>query len=266
VAKDGNSVKASPPMPTGIKTCPKAALHQYFLDSLTNSIGSAVHSELVTRQLEACLTGLRSFEHEVSAIKGDELASRYQQIFDEAIDNANSLLEDHILMFFVACQLYVTRVVEAVRWFQSLEGGHGSLNDIYNDFSKVRRIGHPLVGEMTIADCVWHLGNYAKHKDESKNFSSITLAGLTDLTVCETNGTIKVDAIWQGIYSMTGLRCDSTEKIKAGLESITELLKTWADELEHKIIAEIDLFIYNDSEHTKKLIDSFKTLSKFAHR
>lgn len=253
-------MKSVPYLPLAIQQWPKEQLHQYLLDSLAHSIGSAVPSEFLARQLEACLAGLRGFENEVADVRRDEMARRYQQLFDEAISHAKTLLEDHVLVFFVACQLYVTRVVEAVRWFKLLEGGHFGLAATYSDSDEVRCFGKPVVEEMTIADCMWYLGNYAKHNDELEEFTQYTQIGLKKLKVCETDGAIAPDAIWRGIQSVTGRSVDSSNDIKLALEFIEKALRAWADELTSCIIADLDNFGYGDPAYTKRLNEQFKVL------
>ena len=261
---DKNSIKTAPNLPPEIQEWPKANQHQYLLESLGHNLGSAVRSELLPRQLEVCLMGLQSFENKVSSIKSDELASRYQQILAEDIDNATSFLEDHVLMFFIACQLYVGRVAEAVNWFKSVEGGDLTLDASHNDADEVRHIGEIVVGEMTIAECMWHLGNYAKHKDEWSGLrGKKTLTGLPNLNVCENNGTVAANATWRGIFSVTGRSCDSAEDIKVGLESIESSLRMWADKLEDRIISALDKFYYDDSNYTRRLNETFQKALRF---
>lgn len=274
LAKNKKPMKPAPQLPLEMLSWPKPQLHLALLNILAHDIGSAVRSDLLKQQLVACRAGLQEAKDNIAEIENNELATQYQQIYDEEISGANAILEDHVLVFFVACQLYITRVVEAVRWFTSLESGRSTggqteqppkkffvpKSDIYDSSPQLRHFGTAIVKDMTIAECMWHLGNYAKHNDELEAFSRETKPGLESLGVCNSDGSVTPNAIRRGLHSVTGQGVDSIEDIGNRLDHIASSLKVWAEQLEARIIADLDDYFLADPTYTKRLNDGFRRI------
>jgi hypothetical protein len=160
--------------------------------------------------------------------------------------------------------------VEAVRWFKALEcsspdGQTDQLpkmfelkTDIDDSPDLLRQFGENIVTDMTIAECMWHLGNYAKHNDELGGLHKETKIGLEKLDVCSHDGEVKSDAIRRGICSVTGPGVDSIEDIENRLEEIASSLKDWAKHLEDRIISDLDDYFFADPSYTRRLNDSFQ--------
>jgi len=77
--------------------------------------------------------------------------------------------------------VYVSRVSETARWFKLHEAGRYKLSAEYERPAKIRERGTKVVQQMTIAECMWWLGNYAKHNAEQQDFNTDTKAALRTL-------------------------------------------------------------------------------------
>lgn len=267
VKKNEKQLKPAPQLPLEMENWSKQQQHQALLNILSHNLGSAVRSVLLRLQLEACHAGIQTTKDNIESININELAINYQQIYEEEMTSANELLEDHILVFFVTCQLYIVRVVEAARWFKSLEGNSTSGKklfelkaDIYGSPDRLRHFGTCIVKDMTIAECLWHLGNYAKHHDEPGGFRKDTETGLKKLDVCQADGSVKPDAIRRGLRTVTGPSIASIEGIENGLKQIVSSLRAWAEQLEDQIISDLDDCFFSDPSYTKRFNDSFRSM------
>lgn len=266
-------MKPAPQLPIEIRSWSKQQQHLALLNILSHNLGAAVRSDLLNQQLAACRAGIQTAKDDIVEIETDELATSYQQIYEEEMSSANQILEDHILVFFVACQLYITRVTETVCWFKTLECGSTSGQaeqlpekifklkaDIHDSSTLLRQFGTRIAKDMTIAECMWHLGNYAKHNDELGWFRRETRTGLEKLDVCSHDGSVKSDAIRRGLCSVTGPGIDSIAEIESRLEQIASSLKAWAEHLEDRIISDLDDYFFADPTYTKRLNDSFQRM------
>lgn len=231
---------------------PKRDLFHYLLQSLGHSVGPTVRSELLPRQLESCLGGIRAAANHMKAAQADELAQQYQQIWEDYIKEAQVLAEDHLHVFFVACQIYVTRVVEAVRWFKLHVGADFGLPECYVDPLRLRALGAKVVGQITIAECCWFLGNYAKHNDEIELLHNDTLKGLQILGMLDTSGNLVDQPACVGVESVVGLPIKSPSDLEVALKVMEARLRAWSDWLEDEIIADLDEHDCGDRTRTRR--------------
>ncbi len=247
-------LRPMPSLPPEAASWSKDELGSRLLDYLDYDLSPAVASDLLPRQLEACCGGVRAAEGVLDRARNDETAQRYEQIMQQEIDEALELLDDHFLIFFMACQLYVTRVVETVRSFKQIEGGRCGLAATYEDDTAIRALGRKLPMGLTAAECLWHLGNYAKHCNEIEDFSAQTKEGLTKLTVIGISGEREsgAEASLRGIAVVSGRNVGSLNDAVEALREVERLLRAWADQLNDEVVADLDQWRYEERGRTKR--------------
>ena len=207
------------PIPPDVLKGTKDEVGHYLLEIVDFEIGPPVYSELLPRQLDNCVAGIRNGVRQMERAAANEFVQRYEQLRDEEAAAVDAMVEDHVLMFVIAAQLYVGRIVEAVRGFKLHEADHYKLPTTYEDKKAIRGLGKKVVGQMSIADCMWHLGNYAKHRDELRPLEKPTLDGLIELKAAIAQGAY-VDALYKAIATIVGKTVDAPSDLEAALREI----------------------------------------------
>jgi len=143
--------KPVPTLPPDVTSGNKHEVAHYLINAIADNLGPTVASELLSRQLESCIGGVQAMVDRVHSTLRDPMAKRYQQILDERIAEAVALRTDHLGIFFIACQLYVTRVAESATWLKILAQSVCALLPTCKTSGDVRAIGSKVVGNLTIA-------------------------------------------------------------------------------------------------------------------
>ena len=127
----------------------------------------------------------------------------------------------------------------------------------YEDPVKIRELGRKVIGQMTTAECMWHLGNYAKHNEQLEELDAKTIKGLIGLAMIDSNGEIKTDADYAAVKSISGKNVRSLSDLQDGLRIVERSLREWADNLENGVIGDLDEFRYGDRTRTKRENETF---------
>ena len=111
-----------PTLPPDMAARPKEEQDDYLVECIVDSLGPLIGSEFLSRQMESCCAGVRDVKRSVAEIEADEDSNTYEQIRRQNLDEVFQVFDDNLRIFFMSAQLYVTRLVETVRWFKLLAG------------------------------------------------------------------------------------------------------------------------------------------------
>lgn len=260
VTSDKN--KNVPAMPKGA-TGSKSELGSYLQTCIRYNVASVADTKLVDRQLQVCMEGIHEVKRLMDDVRGDETAQQYRQIYDEHVEDVRQLLSDHLGMFFVACQIYVTRLVESIRWLRFHESGACNMPSFYKDASSVRNNGETIVEDMTVAECMFRLGNYFKHQDEVEGLQPQTTEAMNKLGMRTDDGMTVRDPECAALGKIAGKSIASLADVELAVRRVSALLKGWSTSWVERLVGDVDEYVHGDRTWTKREWDSFKDWNWF---
>jgi len=237
-----------PPIPDDVLKQEPREVFDYVLQALIDSVHDARISTFLEMQRESCIRIIGASERVLDEGREDELVQKYAGFWGDCLKDSERLAEDGALVFFVACQLYVTRVVEAVRWFKLHVANKFPLGAEYESAEAIRTLGKPAVGKMTIAGCCWTLGNLAKHRDQVEELSAKTSFGLNAIGLDAKQRDVAIE----GLAKIAGVSHSNFTNLKQAVIRVCELLSEWAEALEDRLVEDLDEMDFGDRTRTRR--------------